>query len=243
MADNIQQQVEAFRRTELAKLPLFYGNKEKDFFSPEQFMVRCEMARDTGRWDENATKTFVYASLRGTCLSWYETLSRSRVNTLVWAEFKAAFLTAFSTTRTSRTATVNLADLKQGNTESVVSFYARAVRIVDDFQAMAPAHVQAPAQPFTAAVRAVPAFVALPAAEKTEQINLLLDHAATETFNFVATQIFIAGLRPHLREKLMETPPADLYTAFEGALAFEKIRSEPRKTSLPAASACKVCTK
>ena len=48
---------------------------------------------------------------------------------------------------------------------------------------MAPEVLPAPAQPWTAAVRAVPAFVALAAAAKTEQAQLLLKHGAQDAYH------------------------------------------------------------
>jgi hypothetical protein len=222
---------------------LFYGIREKDFFSAEQWILRIEKARTASHWNDAQTAVFVYNALRGIALSWYEALRRSRINTDNWAEFRTAFLTAYSATRTSRTATFNLADLRQGPTESTVGYYARVVKVIDDIAAMAPPHFEAPAAPFGPEIRGLVGFAALAEAVTTTHVETLIDHGVTEAFNFVGLHVFIAGLRSNVREKIMETPPQDLYTAFESALALEKIRTEPKKapaSSAPSASVYEV---
>jgi hypothetical protein len=74
-------------------------------------------------WTANQTMAFVFKALRGNDLCWFDALKRSGIDRNDWDAFQKAFLAAFSTTRTPRTATVNLANLHQGQTESVVSFY------------------------------------------------------------------------------------------------------------------------
>ncbi len=46
-------------------------------------------------------------------------------------------------------------------------------------------------------------------------------------------QLFIAGLRPQLHSKLMETDPAAMRQAFEAAVNFEGLLKEPTHTTKP----------
>jgi hypothetical protein len=140
-------------------------------------------------------------------------------------------LEAYSTTKTSRTTTLNLADLRQGGNECVVDFYPRVIRVIDDIEAMTPANFAAPAAPFPAEFLAIQAFVAVGAAVKRDCVNTLVKTGATQAFNFIGLHLFIAGLKPYLREEIMKAPPADLYAAFQAASALEKIHTEPRKST------------
>ncbi len=115
-ADNLRQ-------SDLAKLPLYAGDA-KDQFTAEQWTERISRSRTASAWTAEQTIAFVFNALRGNALRWFDALKRSGIDRNDWDAFKRAFLAAFSTTRTPRTATVNLTDLHQGQTEQVVSFYS-----------------------------------------------------------------------------------------------------------------------
>jgi len=103
--------------------------------------------------------------------------------------------------------------------------------VLSDIEAMAPAHFPAPPNPFPAEMLAVAAFVALAPAVKEACIHTNVDSGARSAVSFIGLHLFIAGLRPHLREELMKAPPVTLYAAFQGAVALEKIHMEPRKSN------------
>jgi hypothetical protein len=100
---------------------------------------------------------FVFNALRGNALRWFDALKRSGINRNDWDAFQNAFLAAFSTTQTPRTATVNLADLHQGQTEQVVF----VIKAVDDLEALAGAAFPLPDPPFPVEFTNVPGFAAL----------------------------------------------------------------------------------
>jgi hypothetical protein len=227
----MEQQLENQRQVELSKLPLFFGSKDKDQFTAEQWVERIRRAKDSARWNDAQTMSAVYNALRAKALAWFESLRRSNINQDVWEDFLKAFLEAYSTTKTSRTTTLNLADLRQGGNECVVDFYPRVIRVIDDIEAMTPANFAAPAAPFPAEFLAIQAFVAVGAAVKRDCVNTLVKTGATQAFNFIGLHLFIAGLKPYLREEIMKAPPADLYAAFQAASALEKIHTEPRKST------------
>ena len=63
-------------RNELSKLPVWFGNKEKDTFQPMQWVQRVERARAATGWNDDQTMSFVVGALRGAALEWYDTLTR-----------------------------------------------------------------------------------------------------------------------------------------------------------------------
>ena len=231
---NVNANVELLRQSELAKLPLFSGDG-KDQFTAEQWIERVSRARTTSAWTPDQTNTFVYNALRGNALLWYDSLRRTGINRDVWDEFRPAFLESWSTVRTTRTATVNLADLKQGQSEAVTTFYPRVVKAVDDLEALVTNGVfPLPAVVWPDAVNNVPEFVALPVAVRADAASRLVKHGADAAFNHMALNLFISNLRPALRDELLKLQPATLYDAFQQAVQLERIAVEPKRTTLPA---------
>ena len=163
-----QALVEAGRQVDQVRLPLWSSTKESAF-TAEQWIKRILRACNAGNWNEQVTMSYVFNALRGDALTFFNALPTLGYDQAVFDDFKEAFLKTYGTTRTVRTAALNLTDIRQGTTESAARYISRVIKIVSDIQAMAPDALPAPAQPWTAAVRAVPAFVALAAAVKTEQ--------------------------------------------------------------------------
>ena len=73
---------------------------------------------------------FVYISLRGTAIMWYEDLKRSDI-ALNFPAFSTTFLSSFPPAETAHTAILTVHDVKQQATESVVAFYPRVVKMAD----------------------------------------------------------------------------------------------------------------
>ena len=228
MADN----AENLRQADLAKLPFFTGAKS-DAFTCEMWVQRVQRCRDSSNWNDATTMTYVFNALRGEALEWTRTLNRSSVNVDEWASFKKGLLYAFSAVRTSRTTTINLANLQQNQSERVVSYYTRVVNTVNDLEGLNP-DIPVPAEPWTPAVRAVPAFMALPIADRVEQLQRLITHGAQRVYDHMALNIFVSNLRPSIREEVIRQSPKILNDAFEMAMEAEKAQFDPRKTaSLP----------
>lgn len=217
------------RPGEVTKLPLWHGNPSKDTFLPLQWVERVEKAKIAGTWTDDQTMAFVYLALRQNALIWWDSLKRSGVSTLIWDEFKAAFIQGYATTRTARTAIVNL-DVKQQQQETVLDYYSRIVKAVDDLEALLPAARRVPGvNLFHADILALEGWGAAPEASKNATAGAYMRTGATSAFNHVALQLFIANLRPNLREELMKNIPETLYDAFTMAQDMEKILTEPKK--------------
>ncbi len=225
--------VENLRQSDLAKLPLYAGDV-KDQFTAEQWIERISRSCTASNWTADQTMAFVFNALRGNALRWFDALKRSGINRNNWDAFQQAFLAAFSTTRTPRMATVNLADLHQSQTEQVVSFYPRIIKAVDDLEALAGAAFPLPDPPFPVEFTNVPGFAALAVPVRAAAAQALVTFGAASFFNYIALNLFVSNLRPSLRDELLKTPPATLYGAFEAASQLERLQETPKR---PTASA------
>ena len=96
-------------RDAVTRIPVWNGDG-KDAFTAEQWLVRIEKARQAAGWDDPNTMSFIYCSLRGEALLWYDVLKRSGIEDNYNA-FKTAFLTSYAPALTARTATVSLHDV------------------------------------------------------------------------------------------------------------------------------------
>ncbi len=180
---------------------------------------------------------FVFNALRGNAFRWIDALKRSGINRNDWDAFQQAFLAAFSTTRIPRTATVNLADLHQGQNETVVLFYPRVVKASDDLEALAGAAFPLPDPLFPVEFTNVPGFAALAVPVRAAAAQALVTFGAASAFNHIALNLFVSNLRPSLGDELLKTPPATLYGAFETASQLERLQENPIRPTLAQLSA------
>ena len=221
-------------QSNLAQLPLFSGNP-KDLFTAEQWIERVDRARTTSNWDPAHTNTFIYNALRGNALLWYDSLRRTGIDRDDWNQFRTAFLESWSAVRTTRTATVNLSDLKQGQNEPVTAFYPRVIKAVDNLEALIPGLAfPLPNPVWPQAFLDVGGFAALPVAARAAAASALVRHGATSAFNHMALNLFISNLRPSLRDELLKALPNTLHAAFQQAIMLERLAVEPKRPTLPA---------
>jgi hypothetical protein len=112
---------EAQRQLELSKIPLFFGEKAKDHFTPETWMTRLEQARAIGAWNDANTAIYMNMSFRDSAIKWRDGLRNMGINTDDWPTLRAAFLRFYAPGATIRSCVANL-DLKQGANETVLDF-------------------------------------------------------------------------------------------------------------------------
>jgi hypothetical protein len=167
-------------------------------------------------------------------LYWFDALKRSGIDRNDWDVFQQAFLAAFSTTHTPRTAIINLADLHQGQNETVVSFYPCVVKAVDNLEALPGAAFPLPDPPFLVEFTNVPGFAALTVPVRAATAQALVTFGAASAFNHIAFNLFVSNLRPSLRDELLKTPPATLYGAFEAASQLERLQETPKRPTAAA---------
>ena len=223
-----QALINANQQVEQSRLPLWTSVKESAF-TAEQWIERITRARQAGNWNDNVTMSYVFNALRGDALTFFDALPTLGYRQNNFDDFKEAFIKTYGTTRTVRTAALNLTDLRQGGSEPASRYIARVIKVVADIQAMAPPILPQPAAPWTADVLAVAGFGALAQAAKNAQAQLLISHGAQDAYHRIGMQLFIAGLRPILRVELMKTNPQTMREAFDAVIDAEKIVSEPLK--------------
>jgi hypothetical protein len=221
-------QVENLRQADLAKLPFFTGTKA-DTFTCEQWIQR---AKDTSGWDDAHTMTYVLNALRGSAFAWTRSINRStKVDINNWNSFKAGLLNAFSIIRTSRTTTINLTSLLQGTSERVTDYYIRVVDAVNDIEAMKKLNQQRLPEDTWQEAAAVPGFMALAIATRAKILMDLVDFGIQDMLDYVSLNLFVSGLKPHIREEVMRQTPKTLDDAFDMAVQSEKINYAPTKTT------------
>ena len=218
----------AGRQIEAGRLPLWNGTADSAF-TAEQWIQRIQKAATAGGWTDPVIMSNVFNALRGDALVWYDALPTIGYNSADWEDFKTAFLRTYGTVRTVRTTALNITDIKQGASESAAQYMARVIKIIDDIKFIAPAVLPEPATPWTAPFTEAAGWAAITAANKTAQMQQLLRAGAEDAYNRVGLQLFIAGLKPTLRSKLMETDPATMRHAFEAAVNFEGLLKEPSR--------------
>jgi hypothetical protein len=179
--------------------------------------------------------TYVLNALRGFAFAWTRSINRSsKVDINNWNSFKAGLLNAFSVIRTSRTTTINLTSLLQGTSERVTEYYIRVVDAVNDIEAMKKLNQQRlPENPWQEAA-AVPAFMALDVAVRAKILMDLVDFGIQDSLDYVSLNLFVSGLKPHIREEVMRQAPKTLDDAFDLAVQSEKINYAPTKTGASA---------
>ena len=84
-------------------IPVWNGDG-KDNFTVQQWLLHIEKARQAAGWDDPNTMSFIYYSLRGEALLWYNVLKRNGIEDNFEA-FKTAFLTSYPLALMAPTAT------------------------------------------------------------------------------------------------------------------------------------------
>jgi len=220
-------------RDAVTRIPIWTGDN-KDVFTPEQWLARIEKARVAAAWNEADTLSFIYCSLRGEALLWYDVLKRSGIAD-TYDAFRTAFLTSYAPALTARTATVCLHDIKQTAQETIVAFYSRVIKAVNDLENLLPAAQRVPAgAAYPAEVVALAGYAGLAANVRNNGIAALINSGITTAMNHIGLQLFVAGLRSSIRDELMKNMPDSLWAAFQSAMAMEKITSTPKASAFAA---------
>jgi hypothetical protein len=224
-------QVENLLQADLVKLPFFTGTKAYTF-TCEQWIARVQRAKDDSGWDDAHTMTYVLNALSGSAFAWTRSINRStKVDINNWNSFKVGLLNASSIIRRSCTTTINLTSLLQGTSERVTDYYIWVVDAVNDIKAMKKLNQQRlPEDPWQEAA-AVPGFMALGVPVSAKILMDLVDFGIQDMLDYVSLNLFVSGLKPHIREKVMRQAPKTLDDAFDMAVQSEKINYAPTKTA------------
>jgi Retrotransposon gag protein len=201
-------------------LPLFYGRSDKDVCTARQLIQRFETAAAIANWDDDERKCRQFSLiLRGKALDWFTFLEIiPDFNLTNWDALKTQFLNAYAPKYTARATCTNVAELQQRVGESCQDFYLRAMDIYVKLKAQRGVELTN--------VRYVPAAGQAGAAGTHQRIKL---EGIEDTSRFFMQQLFVAGLREDIREKVMERDPRTLQASLEEARAMELIVQDKRK--------------
>lgn len=216
-------------QVELQRIPIFHGDTSKDIFTADQFLDRLEraaLAIPGAEWQPPRKITAFVNALRGDALTWFEA-AREHVNIEDYTELADAFRQAFSPTRTTRTTVAILHDLVQKKNEGVVKFYSRVTKAIRDIRTLE-ADCPVIDNPFPAAFTDLGGFNDIPNDVKRNAVVRIQNFASRYDNQMVGKHIFIAGLHPRLRDKIMENGVVGgLYEAFLQAQSLEKVQVNP----------------
>ena len=200
-------------------IPLFYARRDKDTVLPRILIDRIEDAAAIATWDEARKIRELKLCLRERAIIWWKSLRDTSIDLAVWDDVKKEFLTAYEPKYTAKTVCANFTDLKQHPDESMNDFLCRIQvaydRLLDNKPATMPT------------VRGTIAAGATEAEVKAEGIN---DMAL-----FFKHQLFLAGVKDSLRDRVLEAGKADLQESLKFARELEAIQNDRKRASKIAA--------
>jgi len=221
--------VEAQRQVELGRIPLWYGDVTKDAFTAEQWIERIKNCKAVAHWDDESTIGYMYQALRGRAIHWFTNAKFRRVDVTDWDAVRDDFLKVYAPAKTVRSTIANL-EVKQHATESVCDYASRVTIIVTDlYSIIEPYAVPAAANLFGPVISAIGDVVAVALADREAQHNRIRLIGEDRVIQLVAVNLFVAGLKPHIRQKMVTRRYATFSAAFDAAMNFEVQLSEPKR--------------
>src|SRR5574343_1038206 len=234
MAVAPQQLINAQNQVELGKLPLWYGDKKKDYFTAEHYIKRIQKSKDAAGWDDQTTCNYLFQALRGQAVHWVDAMEEDGgMNVANWNEVKARFLKTYGTTITERTACANI-KLNQGATETVNDFFSRCSLALQEHK-----HTARPMEEIADADLA-DAFMENPPAgswgdkitnvTRRTMMNKLFRLRDRYNRDILLRLVFVAGLRDDIRKHIMARDgPEPAITTMDRAAKFERDMTDPNK--------------
>ena len=205
------------------QLPCFFGFDKENTVSANTLVDRVEAAAAIAGWDDARKCREFFLVLRREASLWWESLRHLDFNrNTEWARVKERFLKSYAARFTARTNCLNLLKLSQAPGERVQMYF---LRLDETFKRM---NENRPAEAFD--VRE-PALAAAQNKDRDARIKL---EGLKDQEKFFLTQMFIAGLRENLRQKVMEDGAADLIDLVDLAMEKETIfLNENKPETLP----------
>jgi len=200
-------------------IPLFYARRDKDTVLPRILIDRIEDAAEIATWNEARKIRELKLCLRERAIIWWKSLKDTNIDINVWDDVKKEFLTAYEPKYTAKTVCANFTDLKQHPDESMNDFLCRIQVAYDHLLDNKPAAITT--------VRTTIAAGATEAQVKAKGIN---DMAL-----FFKHQLFLAGVKDSLHDRVLEAGKADLQESLKFARELEAIQNDRKRSSKIAA--------
>jgi len=213
-------------------IPLFFARREKDTVLPRILIDRIEDAAEIATWDAARKIRELKLCFRENAIIWWKSLRDYTINLDDWDEVKTEFLQTYEPKYSAKTICGNFSDLKQMPNESMNDFACRVQVAYDRLVDNKPATMTT--------VRGTIAAGATEAQVKAEGIK---DMAL-----FFKHQLFLAGIKDSLRDKVVEAGKASFQESMKYARELEAIHIDHRrgqkiaavKASMPLAEAVNI---
>jgi hypothetical protein len=195
----------------LTDIPLFYGQPGRDTITARLLIIRVNDAATISSWD-NVHKILQFKMcLRDKAVSWFESLIEEGINMDNWDTVKAEFMENYKPKYSAKTTCANFTNLSQKNDESIndnTYCVQMAYRHLTDNK------------PATMVVVRVAAPTIREA--KAEGIS--------DAFKFVKHQLFLAGLKDGIRDKVLEGEKATFNESVKMDCNMETIQNDHKSS-------------
>lgn len=211
---------QAMQRNELAKLPVWFGDKTKDAFLANDWWDRFEGAAVTSQWNWEQIQNYFRSALRAKALAWWNTTRKSYAIANI-DDIRQRFLDDYGHSATARTSIAHLR-LAQEKTQCVRD-YRSAVQLVIDQLELSVDELPALAvdEIFINAPNAIDiANVGVGWARGHYRRLVMIGY--NRLYQPLFRNLFIDGLLPHLRDKVIEQNPLTVNDAYALARKAEK---------------------
>jgi hypothetical protein len=201
------------RAKRLTDIPLYYGQPGRDTIAARLLIVRINDAGAIAGWD-NARKLLEFKiCLRDKAVGWFEGLIEERINVDDWDIVKAEFFETYEPKYSAKTTCAKFTDLNQKSDETINDYTYRVQ--------MAYKHLTDKKLAPLAAVRVNIAAGATEAEIKAEGV--------ADAFMFIKHQLFLAGLRDGLRNKVLEMEKPTFTESVKAARNLETIQNDQKR--------------
>jgi hypothetical protein len=176
-------------------------------------IVRINDAGAIANWNNDRKLLEFKMCLRDKAVGWFEDLIENRINVDDWDTVKAEFLESFELKYSTKTACANFTDLNQKSDETINDYTYRVQQAFKCLTDKRPAAL--------AAVRVNIAAGATEAEIKAEGV--------ADAFLFVKHQLFLAGLKDGLRDKVLEMEKPTYTESVKAARNLETIQNDQKR--------------
>jgi len=208
-------------KIEQNKLPVFYGQKNKDTITAAHMISRVKSLIQANGWTpEQAYNNFALA-LQGAAQEWFRSLELlADDHQKTWEFIEPKFRSVFATQEDDSALLDQLANFAMKSTDDVVTYSNRVHRIIEIINTNCPAP---PALPAAADANGVHTAEEIAAHDMAVQKSVI---------RYVALQIFRAGLPKDLRAAVSQQKPETYAQAFDIAKDQDMIRRSSQKPSI-----------
>jgi len=194
-------------------IPLFYGQPGKDTIAARLLIVRINDAATIATWNEARKLLEFKMCLRDKAVGWFEGLAEDGVDVNDWDTVKTEFLETYEPKYSAKTTCANFTDLNQKSDESINDYTYRVQMAYKRLTDTKPAAMTT--------VRTTIAAGATEAEVKAEGIN--------DALKFIKHQLFLAGLKDGIRDKVLEAAKATFNESVKVARNLETIQNDHKR--------------